>query len=294
MTTSPLPGCPVCARPATLLYPATTDDRDRLHRPEQFVCTSLEVSDHGDIFQCSSCQLGFIAPTPSPAELSRLYGGGQDPDYLAQESGRRATWERVVRKTIGPGTGRQLLDVGAHTGIFADVAAKNGWAVTGVEPNDWARSIASQQFGVTSRRSIDELGHARYDVVTMFDVIEHMTDPLAELQRLHRLLNPGGRLILTTPDLGSPVARLLRSRWYCIRQQHLFYFNPTSIRTVLERSGFKLVSLQRYHRTFSIGYWLNRLATFLRFRWLAHRVARWSRLVTIPTNDEMLIVAERL
>ncbi len=291
MTVSFRTSCPICDRPGRLLYPATTDNPARLYAPASFRCTAIAMKDHGPIYRCTNCGTGYIYPQPTADELARLYTHGEDSKYLVEERGRRITWERVLRTTIGKGNGRTLLDVGSHTGLFVQLARDWGWIASGIEPNAWARSIAAERYGVALHPSLDNVTNDRFDAITMFDVIEHVTDPVAELQKIRHLLTPNGILLMTTPDLGSPPARLLRSRWYCIKQQHLFYFNAKSIRELLTRAEFRLTSLDLYQRTFSVGYWLDRVATFLGVPWIARRTVGIRRLVTVPTRDELLVTA---
>lgn len=287
--------CPLCDGRALLLYHATTDDPKRLYRTENFRCTALNASDHGPVYRCSVCGVGFIWPQPDPTLLRKLYENAEDPLYNEEEDGRRRTWDRMLRRYIGEGNGETVLDIGCHTGIFLSLAGQHGWKTVGVEPSGWAREHARKEFGLDVRAGLEDIGGIKPTVVTLFDIIEHLAEPASMLRTIRERVDAGTRCIITTPDFGSMASRLLRSRWYCIRQQHLFYFTRGSLASLLEHTGWRLRSAHPYARSFTLQYWADRLrranpglgtlaATLIRPIQRVH--------ATISIGDELLAVAE--
>lgn len=196
----------------------------------------------------------------------------------------------------------KLLDVGAATGFFLDLARTRGWQTHGVEPSRYASEVASRK-GLTVHRGVVEeldLPDESFDVITMWDVIEHVNDPDASLAAACRLLRPEGSLALNTPDAGSLLARLLGLRWHLVvPPEHLVLFSAKSLRKLLEDHGFTVIALHRIGKRFSIQYVLQTLA-----RWQGLTVwrkmadlSRRSRFgnwgIPINLRDNMFVLARK-
>jgi 2-polyprenyl-3-methyl-5-hydroxy-6-metoxy-1,4-benzoquinol methylase len=267
--------------------------------PRAFSCTSFGHRRHPPIWRCQACRLLFQSPRPSEAELLASYGDVEDAIYLAERQNRYLTFRRAVR-VLGPPAGRRLLDVGAYCGYFVDVARESGFDAEGLELSRWAAAQA-RGLGLTVRNeTIEERARsgARYDVVTMWDVLEHLADPRRDLELARALLRPGGLLALSTIDAGSPVARLLGARWPWLMDMHLFYFDRRNLPALLAELGFRVVARRDYVHTVSAGYLLRKVeASFPPLRWLARalRAIVPARLpIPVSLGDNMLLVAERV
>jgi hypothetical protein len=266
--------------------------------PSAYNCTSFGHRSHEPIWACSDCGVLFQWPRPSAAELLDAYGDVEDPVYVAERANRYLTFERVLAR-LGPAEGRRLLDVGAYCGYFLDVARSAGFRAEGLELSRWAadqaRSLGLTVHGETLAQRVTAGDH--YDVVTMWDVIEHLDDPGTELARVHALLEPGGRLWLSTIDAGSRVARLLGRRWPWLMDMHLFYFDRTTLRRLLEDVGFVDVDISLYSHVVSGRYLLEKVgASFRPLAPLARGVrAVTPRRVRVPVNlgDNMLVSARK-
>ncbi len=98
-----------------------------------------------------------------------------------------------------------------------------------------------------------------FDVVTMWDVIEHLADPTTELASARRLLRPGGWLVVHTMDIGSPVARLMGARWPWLMDMHLYYFNRRTLPAMIAGHGFDIVWQGAQGRYLRLGYLASRV-----------------------------------
>ena len=139
-----------------------------------------------------------------------------------------------------------LLDIGCGNGSFLQTAASCGWQVTGLDPDANAVTVCRQQ-GLHALHGGVELLDAmedQFDVITMNHVIEHVPDPAALLRACHRLLRPGGRLWLQTPNIASLASRRFRSYWRGLEPpRHLVLFNMASLRSALTKAGFEQIRL---------------------------------------------------
>jgi len=263
-----------------------------------FSCTSFGHRRHPPIWACAECGLLFQSPRPSEADLLAAYGSVEDPIYLAEKENRYLTFRRAVR-LLGPPRGLRLLDVGAYCGFFVDVAREAGWAAEGLELSRWAAAHARSLGLAVRNETLAERARsgARYDVVTMWDVVEHLADPRRDLGHAFRLLRPGGRLAVSTIDARSAVARLLGSRWPWLMDMHLFYFDRRNLPALLEGLGFRVLERRDYVHTVSAGYLLRKVeASFPAAGWLARAARRAvpGRLpVPVSLGDNMVVIAER-
>ncbi|MFH1746096.1 MAG: class I SAM-dependent methyltransferase [Planctomycetota bacterium] len=221
---------------------------------------------------CPDCRLAWWRWPPfDPAALyDRAYfqstdvGHGYD-DYATLEAGLRRTARARLRRLVrltSPGSSRRLLDIGCGTGVFLDEARGCGWRVRGIEVSEYAAAQASRQ-GIPvfcARVDTVPLASASFDCVTLWDVIEHMSDPLDVLRRAARALRPGGILALSTGDFTSLCARLSGPYWHLFSlPEHLFFFSLTSLRIMLRQCGFQTRYLAYEINWVPINYIMERL-----------------------------------
>ncbi len=224
------------------------------NREECKICSSQKTSKHFekngyDIYRCFDCGVLFAA-TPEfdhhdMDTILNLYAKSyfQDNakntlgyrDYIQdkkEEKERIAAFELAAIEKRKPDKGR-LLDVGCAAGFFLHVAQERGWHVAGIEPAEYAARYARNRMGLdvkTGTLETVDLPKNYYDVVTAWDVIEHVLDPLQFIEQAHGLLRKEGLLVLGTPNSVSLAAQLKRRAWVHIRPpEHLFYFNPKSL-----------------------------------------------------------------
>ncbi len=229
--------CMGCGREeAILLFPR----RDRLG------------SETFHYFRCPGCGLIRLEPRPAPAELSRYYPEEYEAFQERRENllfrwGRRRLWHRrlqVIRHSF-PRPGR-AFDVGCATGEFLEILRRQGWDVAGIEPNPRAAQQARARLGTEAIQvvSLEEASFppATFDLITLWDVLEHLVDPLSALRRLAAWLRPGGLLALGVPNLESWDARLFGPAWIgWDAPRHLHLFPDSTLRKMLATAGLSIL-----------------------------------------------------
>jgi len=196
------------------------------------------------------------------------YEAVEDPLYVEERAGRILTFEhhlKPMERVTGPARGRRLLDVGAYTGVFVGIASEHGWDAWGLEPSAWAVAQARAQGRPMHQGTLEhtDIPPASVQVVTMWDVIEHVTDPLRTLQAAWRVLEPGGLLVVHTMDLNSAFARLMGKRWPWFMEMHLTYFTRATMKQMLTKAGFEVDWMGAQGRYLQAGYLASRVTALM-------------------------------
>ena len=211
---------------------------------------------------CSNCGLQFVSPRIHPDLILVGYRQGTDEMFVSQATARERTFERalVLIEKLAPERGR-LFDVGTAAGSFIHVAAQRGWEVAGCEPNQWLCDWGHKTYGLDIRvGTLFDQGYAdqTFDVVTVWDVLEHDSDPMALLQECRRVLKPQGLIVVNCPDIGSWIARLMGRRWLMLVSTHLYYFTRRTLGELLRHAGFEVLHTQPHIQWLEVDYVLRR------------------------------------
>lgn len=189
--------------------------------------------------RCQSCGFIFSQSIPTPEELENHYKGYGRNDYLSPITIKR--YEELLdtmepfRKT------NKLLDVGCGIGYFLEVAKKRGWEVYGTEYTDEAIRICEEK-GLTMNKgklNPENYDLGQFDIITSFEVIEHINNPNEELNNFHQLLRSGGLVYVTTPNFNSLLRYRLKAAYNVITYpEHLSYYTPRTLKKLFRKNGF--------------------------------------------------------
>lgn len=262
--------CPLCGQRSALYSRGTTEAAAYFVVSEHYAIAAWEHGQRLAVYRCEACGHGFSPAAILPAVLAKWYEQAPpDTWFVVEASARRRTARRVLNYLATlvspPGT---LLDVGAGAGFFLEEARRSGWQIAGLEPSAWGQKYARDVLSISTVQAggfetLATLPAASFNVLTAFDVIEHVLDPAALVAACARVLTPGGMLVLATPKFDSWLARLLGRYWYCIFPAHLHYFSTKSLTRLLERHGFTVERARTHRRYLGVRYFLTRLAGFL-------------------------------
>jgi SAM-dependent methyltransferase len=212
------------------------------------------------VVRCARCGLTYTNPRPDAGTIGRFY----PPDYRPhQHTGKargpkppRPLWSWVFGRPVGerrgalpwPGPGR-LLDFGCGAGRFLKTMADQGWTVTGLDASPVAVEHVREHYGlpaVVGTLPHSDLAPGSFDVVTMWHSLEHVHRPLAILREAFRLLVPGGKLVVATPNIDSLPFRLFGTSWFGLDlPRHLTHFTPVTLPTMIATAGFRPTSVRQ-------------------------------------------------
>jgi len=299
-TLESVPCCLCGSWDAQELYPAS-ERRNGHGSTDLYACTSTAFGMCGPIVKCVRCGLVYQSPIPSGEEIIDAYDGVVDERYVEERSGRIETFGRDLAAVERHERGGKLLDVGCHLGLFLEVARERGWDVTGVEPSHWSVEQA-RKGGLDVRHGTLETVHfpdETFDVVTMWDVVEHLPDPLGELKRMHRILRPDGLLALSTMNVDALFPRLAGRRWPWYMQMHLVYFSRRTLHNMLTKAGYQVIDVTSHRRVVRLSYLVSRLEPYCRpaYRMLDRMVrltGQGDRLVAVDLGDIFMMFARKI
>lgn len=214
------------------------------------------------IRQCLGCAYKFTWPQPTETELREIYGRGYFKnenarsmaydDYASEENDVRTTSKirlKHIAKELNITQGR-VLDIGCAMGFFLAACEEKGFETFGVELSEfcqehWKAKTSHVHWGTLETASFE---NGFFDLITLWDVIEHVPDPRLLLSICARLLKPGGGLVLMTPNIDSFIAKVMKEKWVCYEDPHihLHYYGEKHIRTELERCGFDKIRVRTF------------------------------------------------
>lgn len=232
------------------------------------------------ISRCTRCGLLYANPRLSQEEIWLRYS----PDYfwkeylpslgitnghfdLAHFDRRHAAMLALIARHARRGvrltadtTGERspagrLFEVGAGAGFFLKAAERAGWTSSGIEVSTDGVQFATARLGLTvHQQSAESLDLAQsWDAIVMFEVIEHLLDPLRVLQTVRRGLVDGGVLAISTPNIDALSRTALGLQWAVLSpSEHLYYFSESTLSAILQRAGFQTVRFIRQHAGFGV------------------------------------------
>lgn len=213
------------------------------------------------LLRCRHCQYIFAGLSLSDEELARLYDHtlfkqGAFLDYEADRKYLTKNFRlryRTLRRYLDSARHQRLLEIGSAYGFFLDVVRDDFRDSLGIDLTDEGVRYTREELGLSAVQDDflkHDFGARRFDVVCMWDTIEHVRRPDLYVEKIAALTEPGALLAVTTGDIGSIVARLRGEKWrMIIPPVHAHYFSRATLERLLKEHGFEIV----YNR--HCGFW---------------------------------------
>jgi len=204
------------------------------------------------IVKCRDCGFRFTNPRPEPSELGRYY---QSAEYISHSDSRKGffalVYQQVRKYTLGRKYAMiskfqsqgEILDIGCATGQFLNYMAKHGWKTTGIEPDEQTRKRAISEFRleVFSEEKLNVFPKESFDVITMWHVLEHVSDLNGRIAQIKNLLKPGGTFIVAVPNANAMDAKIYGTYWAAYDlPRHLYHFTEKDMKLLMNKYAFNI------------------------------------------------------
>jgi 2-polyprenyl-3-methyl-5-hydroxy-6-metoxy-1,4-benzoquinol methylase len=266
------------------------------------------------IVKCLKCGLSYVNPRLDPKNLKELYSlayfksdnsitYGYD-DYLSDRDAITRTFRRrwdVMRPFI-PKAGT-MLDIGCACGFLMTVAKENGWKTKGLDISEGMANYGRTH--LNNNITIGKLPEAyfmenSFDLITIWDTIEHSTDPSEDIKIISRLLKPGGILSVITPDSESLHAKLFGEKWveYLRPREHIYFLSNRTLKTMLDRAGLNIKKRTTVGKFVTWRFALDRLScywpkTISVIAVLMRALGLYYKTCYIDPRDKMFVIARK-
>ena len=295
--------CHLCgSKDYRVLFPSSLTQKDFNHKKitSELKNTLGDYKKHSRIVKCLNCSLIYTNPMENPKLLLAGYKDVVDKEYLRTEKYRKILLQKHLDNIEQFKQKGRILEIGCFAGYFLELAKERGWETYGIEPSTWARNLAKKRKAKIVGTDIEKtkLQKNFFDVITMWDVIEHLDNPKKIITKCHDALKKGGILALGTPDYESLVAKLMGSNYpYLVRMHHIMY-SPKTLKQLVEGNGFIQVKKYSYGRTFPVSYIVDRIKTKNNLYQSAKKIINSSKIISsiqihINIGDSFVIIAKK-
>lgn len=266
--------CPLCASANfSVVYPENFPAELSREFLTKVYRSSSDQMVFEQVVKCSRCRLVYLNPRLRSDLIVGSYSEGEDIAFVEQDEMRIRTFSSAMKslsRKFGFPLSNQtkVLDIGCAGGAFLRAAQSLGLSAVGIEPSKWLSEYArsTHHLDVRTGTLFDHpFDTESLDIVTLWDVIEHVPDPSAELNEVRRILKPNGLLVVNYPDFGSIASSLLGRKWPFLLSVHLIYYTRSTIRKQLKKAGFQIIDISMHWQTLELGYILRRASSYFHF-----------------------------
>ncbi len=207
---------------------------------------------------CLDCRTIYENPRFPDEVILRGYVSYDEPSHDSQQQMRVKSFHRALRSLQPhlPAKGAKVLDVGTASGGFLEAAKIFGYEAIGLEPSHFMVQRGRQRGLEIVQGTLEQADYpeASFDMVCLWDVLEHLPDPRRALVRARKIIRPNGVLLVNYPDIGTWMAKLAGRRFWWLLSVHLVYFTRDSMRRICQEGGFEVYHFQRHWQSLELGY----------------------------------------
>lgn len=247
--------CPVCdSSKRNLLYKPWVPVTD----PVQLYGAASGVQGTQYLVQCTSCDMIYESPRYPEDVILKGYMSSQESDHDSQYKMRVESFYRTLVKLQShlPPKGSRILDIGTAGGAFLEAATRFGYIAEGLEPSRYLVESGKKRGLNIHHGTIqnNQIGNQKYDMVCMWDVLEHVFNPKSEMLAMKNLIRPGGLLFINFPDIGTWQAKIAGKKFWWILSVHLHHFSRKTLSHLAALTGYKVKMYKPYWQTLQFGY----------------------------------------
>ena len=202
-----------------------------------------------NIVKCKRCGLIYINPRLNQNAVKEIYGGNYSAGWLEHKKtiSKRKRAKKILKRIMKVKKNGKFLDVGCSVGYILEAAREKGFEPYGVEISPIAINFAKKELELNVFEGYLEdanFSNNFFDVITMYNLLEHIPNPSGLIQETSKILKPDGVIEIWTPNIGHRLAKRLGSDWPAIMHDHLYYFNLVTMDKILEKNGLYIYKNQ--------------------------------------------------
>lgn len=199
------------------------------------------------LVRCRYCDLTYLNPRQKKKDLQKKYGHDYSAGYITKEKSKRKRAKRIVKNILRYKTAGNFLDIGCSAGFILNEARSQGFETYGIDLSPlgvgYAKDILKLRVNEKDLEN-SKFPEKFFDVITLYNLIEHIPNPLKLLKEIARVSKKGALIEIWTPNIGHWRAKLSGERWENIFPEHLYYFTVKTLQEMLEKSGLTLFKNQ--------------------------------------------------
>lgn len=254
------------------------------------------------IVQCDHCDFVYVNPRLQKKELLKIYKDNYFDNtsvgyfhYKENKELRQKNFQKWIDDAINfvsAGENVNALDIGCAAGYCLEVFKARGWKPFGIELNtEYAGQLQQNGYKVYDSPFLDISFGEKYSIITLFDVVEHLTDLPEHFAKLHSILENNGIVVLITPDYDSLQRKLLGKKWFQFKPiEHINYFSLTTFKTLVDSTGFKIVDSKKAGQYSNTDFLTDRLKKY-KFGWLIPIFNLTVKLLGLKNKDRYIDTA---
>jgi 2-polyprenyl-3-methyl-5-hydroxy-6-metoxy-1,4-benzoquinol methylase len=226
------------------------------------------------IAKCNNCGFVYVNPRLQKNEILKLYVNdyfdNTDIGYLHYKENavfRKKNFEKWVADALPFITQKenyQALDIGCAAGYCLEIFETHSWNTYGLELNqEYASQLTNRNYKIYKYPLLQEAFAEKFDIITLFDVAEHLTDLKENFSKLHSILSDDGTVVIITPNYNSLQRKILGKRWFQFKPaEHINYFTAATFKTLINETGFEIVCTKKAGQYSDAGFLNNRLSKY--------------------------------
>lgn len=290
--------CPLCRSENIKLFKKGTFAPETI-KTENFKITDSAYGSLWTFFSCKSCGFVFSNPYVPEAHIVDFYSQLEDHEYSSEAEGRTKNFKtifkrmnRLQKKIAHPD--KILLDIGAASGIFLNLAKQEGYGIEGIEPSDFLVKEAKELYGIQLFNGTveDYKTGKKFPVVTLLDILEHLVEPDNFMSKVDELVDENGLLVIVTPDINSLACKVTGKRWWHYRIAHINFFNRKALAYLLRKHNYDIILKKKYVWNFTLFYLATRVFPFLKEKKALQKILKRVHL-KLPLFDSWEIYARK-